>query len=68
MELTTTAFEIKLDENYTTCLERHGLWVEDTTGTVARYTDEDAYNDAVAMTVDHFVNLGHTAEAIAKVS
>jgi hypothetical protein len=67
MELTTTSFEYIYEQNYSDCDELHEEWLEDTTGEVDRYTDDDAHDDSLNMTVEYFMNLGYAAHTIAKV-
>ena len=67
MKLTTTSFEYILEQNHSECYSRHEEWLEDETGEVDRYTDDDAHDDSIEMTRKFFTDLGYAYTEITKV-
>jgi hypothetical protein len=67
MELTTTTFENIFEEKYSECDHLHQEWLEDETGQVESYTNDDVHDDSIEQTREFFMELGYTSVEIAKV-
>ena len=68
MKLTSENFKMKYQEIDDICQNRHYEYLDDTTGEVDRYTDDDACDDANRIVWDFFRDLGYTTEEIDEVA
>ena len=68
MELTSENFKIKYNEISDICQDRHDEYLEDETGQVDRYTDDDAADDTYSIVWGFFKYSGYTEEEIDEVA
>jgi len=66
--LTSENFKMKYEEISDINMDRHYEYLEDTTGQVDRYTDDDAADDTYDMVWGFFKDLGYTHEEIDEVA
>ena len=67
MKLNSENFKMKYNEISEECWEHHIEYLEDKTGQVERYSDDDACRDAMIFTVEFFKELGYTEEEVEEV-
>ena len=67
MKLNSENFKTKFNEISEECWNRHLEYLEDETGNVERYTDDDASDDTWSGVFQFFKELGYTEEEIEEV-
>ena len=68
MKLNSENFKMKYNEISEECWNLHLEYLEDETGQVERYSDDDACRDAMIYVVEFFKELGYTEEEIDEVA
>lgn len=68
MKLTSENFKMKYQEISDICMDRHLEYLDDTTGQVDRYTDDDVCDDSYRIVWGFFKDLGYTTEEIDEVA
>ncbi len=68
MKLNSENFKMKYEEISDICQDRHYEYLEDTTGSVNKYTDDDAADDTLSIVWGFFKDLGYTQEEIDEVA
>jgi len=67
MKLNSENFKMKWEEFSEECQNRHYEYLEDKTGQVEHYSDDDACRDEMIYVFDFFKQLGYTQEEIEEV-